>query len=279
MPSPLTATSGKIKDPHMNHLCTFGPRFLASSSHLALLLGTLLVASALVGCSEPARQRKNVKDLTPAEREDYVHAVLKLKQTPSPYSDADGMQLNWYDLFVTFHKMVYHERPRDQDNVEYQIGHQSPTFLPWHRKFLLIYEQKLRDVSGKDISLPYWDWTDEASIAVVFADDFMGPGGDEAGGYVVSGGPFSKDYWQINVFPKDEVTRTPSLIRKLGTKEDLPRRKDWEECLKLATYDASPWNEKAPREVSFRNCLEGWGHHQSDNHLHNSAHIWVGGVI
>ena len=40
--------------------------------------------------------RKDVKDLTPQEKADFVAAVLELKQTPSPYNS----KLSWYDQFV-----------------------------------------------------------------------------------------------------------------------------------------------------------------------------------
>ncbi|HSP79299.1 MAG TPA: tyrosinase family protein, partial [Myxococcaceae bacterium] len=254
-----------------------------SPGPFALLLGTLLVASALAGCSEPARQRKNIKDLTPAERQDFVNAVLALKRTPSPY---DGT-LSWYDQFVLFHRQVYEYRRKDTHDNEYQIGHESPTFLPWHRKFLFMYEQALSEVSGKDISLPYWDWTDTESLGVLFAEDFMGPSGDKDSGYAVLSGPFRKDTWKIQVFPKDQETKqeitTPWLIRRRGDEASpivpLPTTADMEECLRVETYDVTPWNKCSDRAESFRNCLEGWGTTNEDNHMHNTAHIWVGGVF
>jgi tyrosinase len=265
-----------------NHRSTLTP---PPPARRALLLGALLAASALLGCGEPARQRKNVKDLSPQERRDFVEAVLALKHTPSPYDSA----LSWYDQFVLFHQDVYEYKLDVPDRPEgsqamYEIGHKSPTFLPWHRKFLLMYEQALRKVSGKDISLPYWDWTDAGSVPVVFSEEFMGPGGDPSDGYVVNAGPFSKHHWRVTVFPKDEQTHqvieTPYLLRKLGSAHELPTDSDVKGCLALSTYDVYPWNETVSREESFRNCLEGWGSHGAeDSHLHNTAHVWVGGVI
>ncbi|QRN93329.1 tyrosinase family protein [Archangium violaceum] len=257
--------------------------FLASPIRRALLLlGSLLVAGALAGCSEPVRQRKNVKDLTPQEKQDYVDAVLKLKSTPSPYDS----QLSWYDQFVTFHKQVYHYRRKDKQNEdkEYQVGHLSPSFLPWHRKFLLMYEQALREVSGKDISLPYWDWTDEASTHAVFSEDFMGRGGDTKEGHAVLQGPFRKGVWEVKVFSMDEKTKEelkiPYLVRSTLEMHDapmLPTTADMDACLKVSAYDEAPWDDKADSSRSFRSCLEGWGH-SSPDHMHNAAHIWVGGI-
>jgi hypothetical protein len=45
----------------------------------------LWTASGTASADAPApRIRKDVKDLTPQEKADFVDAVLKLKQTPSP---------------------------------------------------------------------------------------------------------------------------------------------------------------------------------------------------
>ena len=41
----------------------------------------------------------------------------------------------------------------------FAVAHMNPAFLSWHRKLLILYEDALSEVSGKDIALPYWDWT------------------------------------------------------------------------------------------------------------------------
>jgi tyrosinase len=278
----------------MNNPSTFKPTFLTSAARRALLLpGTLILAIALAGCAEPPRQRKNVKELTAQEKQDYVDAVLKLKSTPSPYNSS----LNWYDQFVAFHKQVYEHKIPDgtyqpdasqsEDAPSYEIGHKSPTFLPWHRKFLLMYEQALREVSGKDISLPYWDWTDEASTRAVFSKHFMGTGGVKEEGYAVLDGPFRKGAWEVKVFPVDAITKeeitTSYLVRStlwVDSPFELPTATEMEACLELEPYDVAPWNDQVSGDKSFRSCLEGWSHGQGDsgNHMHNGTHVWVGGI-
>ena len=47
--------------------------------------------------------RKNVKDLTPEEKKEYVDAVLKLKSTPDPNDPTHS----WYDGFVLWHKNAF----------------------------------------------------------------------------------------------------------------------------------------------------------------------------
>jgi len=42
-------------------------------------------------------------------------------------------------------------------------------FLPWHRQYVLEFEQICRDLSGDpDFALPYWNWTANRSIPAPF---------------------------------------------------------------------------------------------------------------
>jgi tyrosinase len=288
--------------------------FLSSRcwSSLALLCA-LLALAALTGCEAP-RHRKNVKDLTAEEKRDFVEAVLKLKQTPSPFDK----QLSWYDQFVVFHKQVTRASIK-----EHNQGHHTPAFLPWHRKMLMLYEDALREVSGKNITLPYWDWTDPASTNAVFAEDFMGPSGDGApcsGSnpdmercYAVLKGPFRKGEWTINIKPEDPKNlervgeNTTWLVRAQGVNSgnldetacetaslnavpdrcaekypvSLPTTEDVERCLAVPTFDKAPWNLYVPLNESFRNCLEGFSGVQGDPRqgMHNIGHDWVAGMV
>ena len=85
--------------------------------------------------------RKNVKDLSPAEKQEYVQAVLALK--------ANGT----YDQFVLSHA-----------NAIMSEIHRCPAFLTWHRRFLLEFEQALQAVSGNpNLAIPYWNWAEDAA--------------------------------------------------------------------------------------------------------------------
>ena len=54
------------------------------------------------------------------------------------------------------------------------MGHQSAGFGPWHRKFLLEFEQALQ-IEEPDASLPYWDWTDhDGTTNNLFSDNRLG---------------------------------------------------------------------------------------------------------
>jgi tyrosinase len=279
------------------------PNPLLSSLHRLGLV--LLACVALAGCDEEEyRLRKNVKNLSAQERQDYVAAVLKLKQTPSPHDS----RYSWYDQFVVFHKQVVElGKQHDGEHPTVHQGHTNPTFLPWHRKMLLLYEDALREVSGKDITLPYWDWTDPESTAAVFAEDFMGPGGVKEQDYAVLSGPFRKGVWTLNVLPDparwSEKAPYTHLVRGLGddsgnfkdgTREiqyrfSLPTLADVETCLSIPEYDPAgdkdSWTRLVPKLKSFRNCLEGFGGRLADGtedpgqYMHNIVHDWVAGIF
>ena len=187
--------------------------------------------------------------------------------------------------------------------------HAGPMFLPWHRELLLHFENALREVSGKPLTVPYWDWTDPESVNPdnphsVFRDDFMGGSGNPSE-YAVTTAPFRKGEWSLNVHPEGAFwapSRTVYLTRNLGNVSMLPTKADVDEALEADEYDVPPFNLTSDRSQSFRNALEGerpantmacgvdgWiGPRPSDPGtpgtrnrftLHNMVHIWVGGVI
>lgn len=86
--------------------------------------------------------RKNQATLTPEEKRAFTSALLELKRNGS------------YDRFVTTHNGFIMS---DTDSGD-RVGHRSPSFLPWHRRFLLEFEEALQKVDAS-VALPYWDWT------------------------------------------------------------------------------------------------------------------------
>lgn len=281
-----------------------------------LFLTVLITAClSLVSCTssdpvEPTalRMRKNVKNLTTQEKADFVEAVKKLKTVQSPYDPA----INYYDQFVKWHYLAFRCNPNDA-NVHGYPAHMGPGFLPWHRVYLRVFEEALRDVSGKDISVPYWDWTDDASTNAVFADDFMGGSGDPANRYAVMTGPFRKGEWTIEFSDADDVDSifvdintdpnpVPYLTRAIGAnpmwKTVLPSAQDVATTLSVGTYDAAPWDASADSSKSFRNSLEGFRGKSGNfcdpetnnmdakgngsglrSKMHNIVHVYVGGFF
>ena len=198
--------------------------------------------------------RKNQAALTADEKRRFVAAVLELKRSGR------------YDTFVTTHNGFI---MADTDAGE-RTGHRSPSFLPWHRRFLLDFESALQSVDAS-VALPYWDWsTDRSTRASLWAPDFLGGTGRSRDGRVTDG-PFAEatGNWPISV----RVDGRTYLRRALGAGvRELPTRAEVESVLSMATYDMAPWNSASD---GFRNHLEGW----RGVNLHNRVHVWVGGQM
>ncbi|GLF99610.1 tyrosinase family protein [Streptomyces yaizuensis] len=189
--------------------------------------------------------RKNQADLTAAERKAFVDAVLELKR------------IGKYDPFVTLHRNIFMVGPEP-------VAHGSPSFLSWHRKYLIDFEDALKSIDPA-VSLPYWDWTvDRTPASSLWAPDFLGGTGRELDWQVMDG-PFahSGGRWPITV----QAMNRPFLSRHLGRwVNTLPTRAEVDAALASPVYDAAPWNGLATS--GFRNALED---------LHNLVHVWVGG--
>ncbi|WP_020570577.1 tyrosinase family protein [Neolewinella persica] len=234
--------------------------------------------------------RKNAKDMTPQEIIDFVNAVLILKATPSPYSDT----LSYYDSFVRFHQMAVEKSKCDG----FGVAHTNPAFPPWHRKLLILFEDALSEVSGNDIALPYWDWSDQASTDALFSSAFLGGNGDPNDEYALNDGPFRKDNWQINLFTilpnYVGLNPHPWIVRNFGATiagsnnypgyaVSLPTISEIDNCLSITTYDMAPWDcsNGAMPNTSFRFCLEGFldGDCAGAQAMHNIGHDWIAGFF
>ncbi|MET9926562.1 MULTISPECIES: tyrosinase family protein [unclassified Streptomyces] len=198
--------------------------------------------------------RKNQASLTAAEKRRFVDALLELKRTGR------------YDTFVTTHNAFIMS---DTDNGD-RVGHRSPSFLPWHRRFLIQFEQALQAIDPS-VALPYWDWTVDRTVAAsLWAPDFLGGTGRARDGQVAEG-PFavSGGRWPVTV----TVDGRGFLRRALGSGvPQLPTRSEVDAVLAMPTYDSAPWNSASD---GFRNHLEGW----RGVNLHNRVHVWVGGQM
>lgn len=240
--------------------------------------------------------RKNVKYLSDAEKTDFVNAILLLKTVPSPYDPS----VNYYDQFVKWHREAFDEIDHGDHHMMKYPAHMGPAFLPWHRQFLLLFEEALSTVSGKKINLPYWDWTDQNSLEIVFNINFMGPNGDPGNGWALMEGPFRKDNWVINIFdsPDNDPLQNPFITRSFGTftsNPNLPTLAMVNNALNMSNYDVAPFDQASDTTKSFRNFLEGWrgwvyepdstgkivlvrkpGHASA---MHNAVHLWVAGFV
>ncbi|MDQ1045692.1 tyrosinase family protein [Streptomyces sp. V4I2] len=205
--------------------------------------------------------RKDVSTLTTSERRRFVNALLEVKRRGE------------YDEFVRTH-IEYYTADGERG---LRVAHMAPSFLPWHRRFLLDLENTLRRVD-ESVTLPYWDWTRNRTLtAVPWTVDLLGGTGRRSDRQVMSG-PFAYRHgrWTIKV----GVTDTEYLMRDLGRSRDplaLPTARDLEKALKDPVYDTAPWGSTSAK--GFRNKLEGWGRGSGPASwlTHNRVHRWVGG--
>lgn len=146
--------------------------------------------------------RKNVVHLTPEEKTAFVNAVKELKATIPA-----GNELSIYDQMVLQHvlTMGFGEDAKSNGPQAVNPAHGRAAFLPWHRYYLLKFEQALQAIDPS-VTVPYWDWTDPDALKVILQEDFLGPNGQGmtveipgAGtftGGAVTSGPFAD--WTLN---------------------------------------------------------------------------------
>ncbi|MFF6874046.1 MULTISPECIES: tyrosinase family protein [unclassified Streptomyces] len=210
-----------------------------------------------------AYTRKDVSTLTRTEKRRFVKALLEVKRRGE------------YDEFVRTHIEYYTSDGEDG----LRTAHMAPSFLPWHRQFLLDLEKALRRVDAS-VSVPYWDWTrDRTTTSAPWTADLLGGTGRRSDRQVMTG-PFA--YAEGNWTIKEGITDEEFLTRDLGRPRDpiqLPTKADLERALKDPLYDASPWDSTAGK--GFRNKLEGWGSGRGSASWrnHNRVHRWVGGAM
>jgi tyrosinase len=206
--------------------------------------------------------RKNQRNLTGAEKKRFVGAVLELKRRGT------------YEDFVRLHTRYY---VSDAEGGV-RAGHMAPSFLPWHRRYLLEFERALRTVDPK-VTVPYWDWTtDNTPAASLWGEDFLGGTGRETDQQVMTG-PFA--YRAGNWTIKGGVTDDRFLARDLGRPSApiaLPTRAELAGAMNEKVYDAAPWDSTVTS--GFRNRLEGWMSGGSERwRNHNRVHRWIGGAM
>lgn len=133
----------------------------------------------LVKC---CRLRKEFTDLTYAERVRYINTIKTASTNPA-YKPR-------YDTLLTIHRTIFFDNGI----------HVRDFFLPWHRWFMLQYENLLRQIDCR-ITIPYWDWSLVAGNP--FSSSVWNTGNDGLGGNGVPGGscvrtgPFRQGVWSL----------------------------------------------------------------------------------
>lgn len=204
------------------------------------------------------RARKNVANLSSAERAAFVGALLELHRRPSQRGLA-----NRYDDFAKIHV--------DAMSAPDNWGHRGPVFTAWHRVLLDQLERELRAIDDS-VRIPFWDWTvDRTPTSPPWLDDLLGRDGgpDPAPGVgagEVTTGPFrySEGDWTISTTGNvnDDPLDRPYLARGFGREPTAPV---------LPTAAEESLTLGSPVYSLFVDRLEG--------DLHNLVHRWVNGQM
>jgi tyrosinase len=93
--------------------------------------------------------RKNAGVLTKQEQDNFLNAINQLNagSPPTPYAE-----------FVAIHADMRHRMHIQSAGA---VGRQR--FLPWHRDFLLKFEQALQTITPT-VFVPYWNWSVDQKI-------------------------------------------------------------------------------------------------------------------
>lgn len=195
--------------------------------------------------------RRNHRDMTPEQKQDFVNAILILKnRTPSVLRPG---QQSRYDDFVQIHK-----NSMGRGNPIFPNPHGTPLFFPWHRILIRQFELELQAAADNPtITLPYWNWS-MSGADDPFTDNFMGRDGDPAQNQRVTFGPFALERRFFAVKVWDGESGDAGLRRNFGADGPaLPSAEDVESAREITPY----WN--------------GW--ENVSEMMHNVVHGWVGG--
>ncbi|XP_043928139.1 tyrosinase [Protopterus annectens] len=255
--------------------------------------------------------RKNILQLTTAEKDKFLAYLSLAKHTPSrdyviavgTYADMNNgttpmfRDINVYDLFVWMHYYSSRDAFVNESSIWRNIdfAHEAPGFLPWHRAYLLLWEHEIQKVTGdENFTIPYWDWRD-AEGCDVCTDEFMG-GRNPSNRSLISPASFFASWQVICSRPEDYNTRrtlcdgTPEgpIIRNPGDHDRsrtprLPTSTEVEFCVSLPEYETDSMDRFANQ--SFRNTLEGFADPSNGiavvgrSLMHNALHVYMNGSM
>ncbi|XP_007534569.3 tyrosinase [Erinaceus europaeus] len=255
--------------------------------------------------------RRNILALSVAEKNRFLAYLTLAKYTTSTDyvipigthgqmangSDPMFRDISVYDLFVWMHYYVARDTLLGGTQVwrEIDFAHEAPGFLPWHRLFLLLWEQEIQKLTGdQNFTIPYWDWRD-AQGCDICRDEYMGGRHPVNPNLLSPASIFSS--WQVvcsqleeynsrqalcDASPEGPLQRNPGNHDQTRTPR-LPSSADVEFCLNLTQYESGPMDKSA--NFSFRNTLEGFASpvtgiaDASQSSMHNALHIYMNGTM
>lgn len=226
--------------------------------------------------------RKSVFDFSATEKNDFLKALLLLKNEVINPTDPEDKQFSRYDQFVALHGAVMQVEKQGWSGAAINYAHNGLGFLPWHREYIRHFELALQEkVPG--VTIPYWDWTDiDRTRSELFSVDFLGPlSNNDSLNYITSGylvpsyNEEKPEWWpdgvngfKVNPLLDSYASNNPEgfLIRSQGV-DDSSWPLSAADVESIVTIDVDTNHDY----FSFRSRLEGGGS------AHNSGHRWVGG--
>ena len=131
--------------------------------------------------------RRAWHDTNCTARTDFLAAVELLYKLPS----TNSLNIPTYMDFVRMHS--------NAKNNYAAHGSWDGPFLHWHRWYLWKFEQALQYVSGKCLTVPYWDWTKDAvnpyQATVLQPDTFGSTNINRADQCVIDGIASKNGFW------------------------------------------------------------------------------------
>lgn len=211
--------------------------------------------------------------MTPIQRKEIRYLLNDESARESLFDAINLLKSNGiYDKFTRWHysAMMSHAGT-DFSMSRRNFAHYSPVFLPWHREYLNRFEKALRDIDNS-ISLPYWDWTNDAQLQDPSKSevwDLLGSHNPSENNRVTDG-PFKN--WEITINTQSSTPINDYLRRDFNNREQLPFREDVISLINSKPdYDKFPWDQEQMAPYSFRFQLE--------IPIHNPVHRWVGGTM
>ncbi|KAL8393821.1 hypothetical protein RB595_003539 [Gaeumannomyces hyphopodioides] len=142
---------------------------IALLSLVAAASASAIPAPRATQCTSP-EVRKEWREMSTEEKAEYIRAAKCLRELPKQkYADVAAVTTRMDDLVWTHFSL----------NLDI---HFVANFLPWHRWYVQLHENLLRNECGFKGTQPYWDWTIDADASntahsPVF-DPVTGFGGD-----------------------------------------------------------------------------------------------------
>ena len=187
----------------------------------------------------PVRHRPNVEEMTEAQIAELRAAFAAMQAI----ADDRG-----YGRYAGIHGLPM---PK-----ECSVAHGFPSFLPWHRAYLVRFEQALRD-TGHDVMLPWWDWTKTREVPAAYAEPTSADGSPNPL-FSAAIDPRALEEGEKAEQPETvQLARIPNTVRQEGRPgTSLPTAAEISAVLEYTEFE------------QFRNNLDDY---------HGAVHVWVGG--